>query len=83
MSNTFPFVAGQNFGPFVDNDIWNLVSFHKLMILGCIFSRNVFWVGDPSFLFLSIFDKLFRHYEFVLYCDMSSLMYFPNFHCYR
>ena len=28
MSNTFPFVVGQNFGPFVNNDIWNLVRWH-------------------------------------------------------
>ena len=28
MSNTFLFVVGQNFGPFVNNDIWNLVRWH-------------------------------------------------------
>ena len=51
MSNPFPFVVGQNFGPFVNNDIWNLVRcrFDKLMILGCIFFPDVSLVGDPSF----------------------------------
>ena len=51
VSNPFPFVVGQNFGPFVNIDIWNLVRcrFDKLMILGCIFFRDVLLVVDPSF----------------------------------
>ena len=69
MSNTFPFVVGQNFGPFVNNDVCNLVRwrFDKLMILGCIFFRDVLLVDDPSFfIFCQYFDKLFGHYEIVL-----------------
>ena len=69
MSNTFPFAVGQNFGSFVNKDIWNLVKwrFDKLMMFGCIFSRDVLLVGDPSFfVFCQFFDKLFRHCEFVL-----------------
>ena len=44
ISNTFPFVVGQDFREFVDNNIWYLVNwyFDKLIILGCIFSRDVF-----------------------------------------
>ena len=69
MSNPFPFVVGQSFGSFVNNDIWNLVKWHfdKLMMLDCIFSRDVSLVGDPSFfVFCQFFDELFRHCEFVL-----------------
>ena len=76
MSNTFPFVVGQNFGPFVNNDIWNLVRwrFGKLMILSCIFFRDVSLFDDPSFfIFCQFFDKLFGHYEIVLCCGMSWL----------
>ena len=74
MSNTFPFVVGQNFAPFFNSNIWNLVRwrFDELMILGCIFSCNVLLVGNPSFfVFCRLFDKLFVHYKFPLYCGMS------------
>ena len=75
MSNTFPFVVGQNFGPFVNNDNWNLVRsrFDKLMMLGCIFFRDVSLVSDPSFfVFCQFFDKLFGYLVFVLYCEILS-----------
>ena len=86
MSHIYAFVVGQNFGPFVNNDIWNLVRWRldKLVVLGCIFSRDVSLVGDPSsFVFCKFFDKLFGHFESVLYCGMSSLSYFPNLRWYR
>ena len=86
MSNIFPFVVGQNFGPFVNNDIWNLLRwrFDKLMMLGCIFSCDVSLVGDPSFfVFCQFFNNMFGHYEFVVCWGMSCLKYFPNFHWYR
>ena len=76
MSNAFPFVVGQNFGHFVNNDIWSLVRwrFAKVMILGCIFPRDVSLVGNRSFFaFCQFFDKLFGHCEFVFYCGMSCL----------
>ena len=68
MSNTFPFVVGQNFGPFVNNNIWNLVRWHfdNLMILGCIFYCKVLLVGYPSF---------FVFVSFSLSClDITSLL---------
>ena len=51
MSNAFPFVVGQNPGSFDNIDIWSLVRwrFAKVMILGCMFSRDVSLVGDRSF----------------------------------
>ena len=59
MSNTFPFVVGQNLGPFVNNDICILVKwcFDKLMILGCIFSRDVSeFARNIHRLFLQVFS---------------------------
>ena len=57
MSNTFPFVVGQNFGPFVNNDIWNLVRwrFGKLMILSCIFFAMFRCLTIPVFLYFVSF----------------------------
>ena len=76
------FLVGQYFGPFVNNDIWNLVRwrFDKLMILGCIFSCGLLLVSHPSFfVFCQFFGNLFGHYEFVLYRGMFCLNYFQNF----
>ena len=86
ISNTFPFVVGQDSGFLVNNDTWNFVRwrFDKLMILGCVFSHDVLLLGSPRvFVLCQFFDKLLGHYKFVLYCGMSILKYFPNFRWHR
>ena len=78
-SNTFPFVVGQNFGPFVNSDTWNLVrwGFDKVMILGCIFSRDVSLVGDPSFFVAK--ELYFKVYAFMTVNNENKLLCYESY----